>query len=182
MMPLWLQRLNRRERVLALIVAGTVFVVINLVIWSSLAGMVGRTRAELAERKTTRRQQEVFMKERGMWEKRDEWLKKNQPTLKSPVEASALLDQLKQAASKQNIVIENPAIGSGDASLQYQAVFASIETKSPWQPLVKFLYEVQQPESFVVFESVSLAIDPGDPTMMRGKFKIARWFAPKGQG
>jgi len=182
MMPLWFQRLNRRERVLSLIVAGTVFVVINLVIWSSLAGMLSRTRAELAERKTTRRQQEAFMKERGTWEKRDEWLKKNQPTLKSAVEASALLDQLKQTASKQNIVIENPAIGSGDASLQYQAVFASIETKSPWQPLVKFLYEVQQPESFVVFESVSLAIDPGDPTMMRGKFKIARWFAPKGQG
>ncbi len=181
-MPLWFQRLNRRERVLSLIVAGTVFVVINLVIWSSLAGMVGRTRAELAERKTTRRQQEVFMKERGMWEKRDEWLKKNQPTLKSAVEASALLDQLKQAASKQNIVIENPAIGSGDSTPHYQAVFASIETKSPWQPLVKFLYEVQQPESFVVFESVTLVIDPGDPTMMRGKFKIARWFAPKGQG
>lgn len=182
MMPLWFQRLNRRERVLSLIVAATVFVVINLVIWSSLTGMVGRTRTELAERKTTRRQQEVFMKERGMWEKRDEWLKKNQPTLKSPVEASALLDQLKQAASKQNIVIENPAIGSGDSTPQYQAVFASIETKSPWQPLVKFLYEVQQPESFIVFESVNLVIDPSDATMMRGKFKIARWFAPKGQG
>jgi hypothetical protein len=40
---------------------------------------------------------------------------------------------------------------------------------------------VQQPESFVVFESVTLAIDPADPTQMRGKFKIARWFAPAGK-
>jgi len=30
----------------------------------------------------------------------------------------------------------------------------------------------------VVFESVNLAIDSSDPTMMLGKFKIARWFAP----
>jgi hypothetical protein len=30
-----------------------------------------------------------------------------------------------------------------------------------------------------VFESVNLQIDSADPTMMRGKFKIARWFAPK---
>ncbi len=182
MMPLWFQRLKPRERVLSLAVAGTIFVIINLVIWSWLTGMMSRTRAEMAERKVTRTQQQVFIKERGMWAKRDKWLKKNQPTLKGPGEASALLDQLKQAAGKQNMVIENPAIGSGDSTPNYQAVFASIETKSPWQPLVRFLYEVQQPESFVVFESVSLAIDSSDPTMMRGKFKIARWFAPKDQG
>ncbi len=182
MMPLWFQRLKPRERVLSLAVAGTIFVIINLVIWSWLTGMMSRTRAEMAERKVTRTQQQVFIKERGMWAKRDEWLKKNQPTLKGPGEASALLDQLKLAAGKQNMVIENPAIGSGDSTPNYQAVFASIETKSPWQPLVRFLYEVQQPESFVVFESVSLAIDSSDPTMMRGKFKIARWFAPKDQG
>ena len=33
-------------------------------------------------------------------------------------------------------------------------------------------------ESFVVFESVQLQIDSADPTMMRGRFKIARWFTP----
>ena len=71
------------------------------------------------------------------------------------------------------------ALGTGDSTPNHQAVFASIETKSPWPPLVRFMYDVQQPESFVVFESVNLQIDSADPTMMRGKFKIARWFAPK---
>ena len=89
-----------------------------------------------------------------------------------------MLDQVKEVAGKYNILIENPAIGSGETTPNHQTVFASIETKSPWPPLVHFLYDVQQPESFVVFESVSLMIDSGDPTMMRGKFKIARWFAP----
>lgn len=180
MMPLWLQRLNRRERVLLLAVGGTILLLLNLWFWSSLLGAASRTRADLAERKATRAQQRLLLKEQKLWAKRDEWLKKNQPTLKSPVEASALLDQVKQVAGKENIVIENPAIGSGDSTPNYQAVFASVETKSPWPPLVRFLYEVQQPESFVVFESVSLAIDSSDPTMMKGKFKIARWFAPKG--
>lgn len=180
MIPLWFQRLNRRERILLLAVAAAIFLILNLVIWSSLSGMARRARAELAEKKATRTQQKIFLKEQAMWAKRDEWLNKNQPALKSPGEASALLDQIKQVAGKQNMVIENPAIGSGDSTPNYQAVFASVETKSPWPPLVHFLYEVQQPEAFVVFESVSLAIDPSDPTMMKGKFKIARWFAPKG--
>jgi hypothetical protein len=179
MMPAWFQRLNRRERILLAIVAGTVFLVLNLVIWSSLLGIASGARRDLVARKATRTQQNLFLKERKMWAERDEWLNKTQPTLKSPVEASALLDQVKQVAGTHNIVIENPAIGSGDTTPQYQAVFASIETKSPWPPLVRFLYDVQQPESFVVFESVNLAIDSTDPTMMRGKFRIARWFAPK---
>jgi hypothetical protein len=179
MMPTWFQRLNQRERILSLIVGGAFFLLLNLLIWSSLFGMLRQSHADMAARQATRAQQTVFLRERKTWEKRDEWLKKNQPTLKSPVEASTLLDQLKQAAGKHNVLIENPAIGSGDSTPNYQAVFASIETKSPWPPLVHFLYDVQQPESFVVFESVSLAIDSADPTMMRGKFKVARWFAPK---
>jgi hypothetical protein len=179
MMPAWFERMSRRERVLAMLVAGTIFLLINLFLWSSLLGMLGRTRIELAERRTIRTQQTLFLKERPMWEKRAEWLKEKQPTLQSPQEASSLLDQVKQAAAKHNVLLESPQIGSGDSTPNYQAVWAAVETKSPWPPLVHFLYDVQRPESFVVFENVNLAIDPADPTMMRGKFKIARWFAPK---
>lgn len=179
MMPAWFQRMNRRERALSMIIAAALFLLINFVIWNSLLGMLGRTRADLASRKGVRAQQTVFLKERQMWERRDEWLKKFQPSLKSPVEASTLLDQVKQVAGKHKIQLENPQIGSGDSTPNYQGVFAAVETKSPWPPLVRFLYDVQQPESFVVFESVNLQIDSADATMMRGKFKIARWFAPK---
>jgi hypothetical protein len=85
---------------------------------------------------------------------------------------------LKQVAGKYNVLIENPAIGSGETTPYHQTVFASIETKSRWPPLVHFLYDVQQPNAFVVFENVNVAVDGSDPTMMHGKFKIARWFAP----
>jgi type II secretion system (T2SS) protein M len=179
MMPAWFQRMNQRERVLLLMIAAVVFLLINYALWSWLLGSLNRTRADLAANKAARLEQSIFLKERSMWEHRDDWLKKHQPALKSPVEASTLLDQVKQIASKHNIVLENPQIGSGDSTPNYQAVFASVETKSPWPPLVHFLYEVQQPEAFVVFENVSLAIDSADPTVMRGKFKIARWFSPK---
>ena len=179
MMPAWFQRMNPRERVLSLIVAGTLFLLVNYLIWSWLLGILGQTRADLATRKSMRAQQTVFLKEQSMWEQRDDWLRKFQPQLKSPAEASLLLDQVKEVAAKHNILLENPQIGTGDSTPHYQAAFASIETKSPWPPLVRFMYDVQQPESFVVFESVNLQIDSADPTMMRGKFKIARWFAPK---
>src|SRR5205814_10667342 len=91
-------------------------------------------------------EQALYMKERDLWMKRDQWIQQHQPTLKNPAEASVLLDDLKQIAGKYNVLIENPAIGSGETTPNHQAVFASIETKSPWPPLVHFLYDVQRPE------------------------------------
>ena len=181
MMPAWYERLNPRERVLSWIVAGSLFVVVNLLILSWIFGALGRARSELATRKATLAEQALYMKERDLWIKRDEWIRQHQPTLKNPAEASALLDQLKQVASKYSVLIQNPAIGSGETTPNHQTVFASIETKSPWPPLVHFLYDVQQPDAFVVFENVNVIVDGSDPTMIQGKFKIARWFAPAQQ-
>src|SRR5438128_802667 len=178
MMPAWYQRMNPRERLLSWIVAGRVFVLLNLWILSWILGALKGAGGELATRKGTLAEQTLYVKERDLWMKRDEWLRQHQPTLKNPAEASALLDQLKDVAGKYNILVENPAIGSGETTPYHQTVFASVETKSPWPPLVHFLYDVQRPDAFIVFENVNLVIDASDPTMMRVKFKIARWFAP----
>ena len=178
MIPGWYQRLSHRERTLSWIVAGAIFLLLNIVLWTKLLGALSGARTELAQVQANRHAQTVFIKERDLWAKRDQWLKQHQPVLKSSAEASTLLDEVKQIAGKHNVLIENPAIGSGENTADHQSVFASIETKSPWPPLVHFLYELQQPESFIVFENVTLQIDSADPTMMRGKFKIARWFAP----
>lgn len=178
MMPAWYQRMNPRERKLALLVGVALFLLINLLVWSKLFGMLANARAELTLRKATRAEQSAYIKERDLWTRRDQWLKQHQPTLKSAVEASTLLDQVKEIAGKHNVLIENPAIGAGEATSDHQSVFASFETKSPWPPLVHFLFDIQQPDAFIVFENVQLHIDNADPTMMRGRFKIARWFVP----
>ena len=178
MMPAFIQKMNPRERKLALLVGGALFLLLNFLIWSKLFSILSNAQAELALRKATREEQKAYIKERDVWAHRDEWLKQHQPTLKSAVEASTLLDQVKEIAGKHNVLIENPAIGAGDPTPDHQSVFASFETKSPWPPLVHFLYDVQQPEAFVVFETVQLHIDNSDPTMMRGRFRLARWFAP----
>jgi hypothetical protein len=172
------RRMNQRERLLSLAVTGVLFLLLNFFIWSWLFGTIGRAGRELSARRATRAEQSVYIKERNLWIKRQQWLQKNQPVSKDAADASTLLDELKQIGTKYDLLIENPAIGTGETTPNHQAVFASIETKSHWPELIHFLYDVQQPESFIVFESVNLAVDGNDPTMIRGKFKIARWFAP----
>jgi hypothetical protein len=171
-------RMNQRERVMTLAIAAILFLLINIFLWRMVLGGISNSRRELAARKSTRAEQVVYMKERDLWAKREQWLEKTQPIMKGPEEAPDLLEQLKQVAGKYNVLIENPAIGSGETTPTHQTVFASVETSGHWPDMVHFLYDVQQPEAFVVFETVNLAVDGNDATMMRGKFKIARWFAP----
>jgi hypothetical protein len=173
-----LQRMNRREQVLAGLVALVVFLLVNVFLWSWLFRAIGDSRVEVAKRKQAHNEKTVLLRESDLWSKREQWLREHQPDFHGASDASALLDQLKQIAGKYSVLIENPAIGNSPAAGAYQSVFASIETKSPWPPLVHFLYDVQAPDAFIVFESANIAIDPSDPTQMRGKFKIARWYAP----
>jgi len=63
--------MNRRERVLSWIVAGSVFVLLNLWILSWIFGALGGARKELAERRSTLAEQALYMKERDVWMKRD---------------------------------------------------------------------------------------------------------------
>jgi hypothetical protein len=177
-LPDWFSRMNQRERVLASLVGGAIFLLVNLFAWSWILGAIGRSHTDLAERKAMRQEQAVFLKERDLWTKREQWLQQHQPAFKGAGEASTLLEQqLRPIAAKYNILLENPQIGSGEITPDHQSVWASLETKSHWDALVHFLYDVQEPEAFIVFENVNLAIDPNDATMMKGKFKIARWFA-----
>jgi hypothetical protein len=178
----FISRMNRREWLLSLLVGLVVFALVNLFLWSWLLGKGRAMRAEVAKRKLARQEQTVYLRESDLWAKRGQWLKEHQPAYRGPGDASTLLEQVKQVGGKHNIVIENPAIGTGDVTSAYQSIFASVDTKSPWGSLVHFLYDVQQPESFIVFETITLAVDPGDATQMRGKFRVARWAAPAGGG
>jgi len=151
----------------------------NVCLWSWRLCAIGRARTDYTQRKSLRKEQEIFMKERDLWTQREQWLEKHQPPFNGQGEASTLLEQqLKPVAAKYNVLLENPQIGSGETTPSHQTVWASVETKSDWPSLIHFMYDVQQPEAFIVFESATMSVDSSDATKMKGKFKIARWFAP----
>ena len=106
-----LQRMNRRERILAGLVALVVFFLANLLLWSGLFHATGDSRAEVAKRKQKHAEQTVLLRESDLWTNRDRWVREHQPAFHGASDASSLLDQLKQVAGKYSVLIENPAIG-----------------------------------------------------------------------
>ncbi len=176
-----MKSMSARERTLLIAVVSVVLILATLFVLS----LVSRKRAALQETIAAREAELASMKslaeQRGLWAERDAWISANQPRLENPASAGvALLEEMKTLAGSHGTIIENPAIGVLDRKKLYQAAPVNFETKSTWAALVKFLAALQTPGSFLVVEEMRIQIDPSDPTQMRAKFRVARWFAPAG--
>ena len=171
--------LSARERTLALIVGGVVFLLFNLALLNAFSKRQTLLRAQLAARKNDWASMQQLLAERDLWTQRDNWLNEKQPKLANESTAGVqLLDQIRSLAHEQDVTIENPAIGAPAKTQWYRSVPVTVETRSTWPALIAFLQKVQAPEQFMVFESANIQIDAEDPSKMRGRFKIARWYAP----
>ena len=175
-----MNQLTPREKVLATIVGVAVGLVLNLILINFFLKNNRRLHEDLAGKTADLATKKILLAEKAMWEERDHWLQSKLPKLTNEGGAGVqLLDQVKELAKKHTVLVENPAIGSPDRRPQAIAVSVNIETKSAWPALIAFLRDLQGPEQFVVFESANIQKDSGDATQMRGRFRVARWFAPK---
>jgi hypothetical protein len=172
--------LTQREKVLSFIVGGAVLFIVNLFVVDYFL----QTRARLSRDTTLKsaqlRSMKTLLSEAPRWAKEDAQLRATQPRLENEATAGfQLLNQVQQAAGADAVTVEQPAIGPVERKPTYTAVSVTLDTKSTWKALVLFLAKLQAPGQFIVVESGDLQVDPNDQTQMRGKFKIAKWYAPK---
>ena len=175
-----MNRLSSREKVLVSIVVGAVFVLGNFLALSSLWEGYGRTKASLANKQRELAALKQVFSQRDVLAKQEAWVKQKQPKLVNRDQAGvALLDEIKAVAKAHEVMLDNQQFGESiDAQPSYQSVWLMVQTKSTWPNLIAFLNGLQQPDKFIVFEGANLQIDSADPTQMRGKFRIAKWYAP----
>ena len=186
------QRLNPRERVLTLLVAGAVFVLANLLALNFLIGSFRNLNEQYADGALTLRRERFWADSQPTWQERMKWLKDKQPpiTNRAPTQ---LLEQVQGAARVSQVLIRNQQPralgtnlgGSKVAGDYYQPASVHFETESDWKQLVDpktgFLTQLQKPENFIVFEQASLHTDPADAKRMRCSFDIAKWHASGGK-
>lgn len=171
--------LSSREKFLAALVGGAVVLFITLALLSAFAKKRSLLVSQLADRRGELAGIQVLLGERALWEKRDAWLTEKQPKLANESSAGvALLDQIREFARANDVTLENQVIGQPGKTQWYRSVTVNVETRSSWESLIAFLQAVQKPDAFIIFENANLQIDAGDASKMRGRFKIARWYAP----
>ena len=175
-----IQQMTPRERTLAMIVGGILFVFLNLFL---IQGLIKKTRAfrsDLALKKMGLETKHALLADRDVWAQRDQWLTEKFGKLTDPDRAPITLrDAAVEVAKKHGITLENAALGKAETKPQYVAVGVSFDVKCKWSELGGFLAEIQAPDHFIAFENANLQTDTTDKSLMHGRFKMQKWFAPK---
>ena len=173
-----MNRLSTRERQMLGLVLGIAFVIVNLVLLTSLHRRKARIDADLSTKSAELASYQKIAGERDLWAARDAWLTANQPKLANKDQAGVkLLNEIRQAAQANGVVLENPELGAVTPRPACQSVSVSVQTKSTWPALIRFLNTLQQPKNFIVFETANLQANPADRTKMQAHLRIAKWHA-----
>lgn len=176
-------QMTARERTLAVIVGGLVVVLVSFLLVQVFTKNQRMLSRQLTEKTATLAQMRTLIEERELWEQRDEWLNQNQPKLDNANSAvSALLEEVKALGQKHSLTPTDAVLGAPDTAAKargsFQSVSVSFNVKGKREDLVDFLYDVQSPTNFLVFEKATLQVDKEDKTLISGSFKLAKWFAP----
>lgn len=172
--------MTKREKVLASLVGGVVAVLLNIFLISFFTKNHRALKEDLARKESHLKGLHTLIADRALWEHRAAWVAANQPKLEDPGSAAVkLMDEVRDLAKRNEVLIETPVIGSPSKKEYYTSVPVTVETKSTWKALVNFLAELQAPEKFIVLESANLKVNAADKTQMQAQLRIAKWYAPQ---
>ena len=177
-----LAQMSQRERTLALLVGGVVALLINVVV---IRFFITQHKTQSAAIAVTKGKIEALKKretERTLWAERDAWITANLPTLGDDQVANRELgNAIKEIAQKHSVTLESPNPGvPSRGQVTHIALPYKLSAKAPWTPMFEFLRELQGPGKFIVFNPLSLKVDPTDKTQLRAELTVAKWFAPQG--
>ncbi len=175
-------QLSSREKLLATIVGVAVVLFLSAFVVDYFLKNQSRLRNELARNTAAVAAMRRSLSERAIWEERDAWITANQPklTVSDDVAGGQLLNSVKEVAKKNSVQINSQSLRLPANVPEGHSISVDMEVTSTWPSLIGFMRELQAPEQFVVFETAALKVDEKDATQMRGNFRVAKWFAPRG--
>lgn len=174
-----MRALNKRERRLIVMLSGAIFVIVNLFGVSSLFQRQGQLQSRLIALRNERREAKSWLVEKDMWQKRKEWLDKNQPKLHTTGEGNAsLLETVQTTARKNNITIVEQGFAEPTPQPAYQEIAVKLKVSGTLESITRWLVELQQPTKFIAIPLLSMKSD-SDATKVICELTVARWYAGK---
>ncbi|XHR29303.1 MAG: GspMb/PilO family protein [Chthoniobacteraceae bacterium] len=173
-----MNRLTSRERTLIYALSAVLFLLVNWGLIGWIARQYSQLQASCRAKQIELRSLQTVIADEPTFAAREQWLASTQPKSASPEQAGVqLLDQIKNAAKDNQIRLENPELGTLETVQSNRSVSVQLTAKSSWAGLVKFLHTLQTPENFIVIDSATLQVDPGNAKQMTCQLKISKWYA-----
>lgn len=171
-----LNKLNARERTLALLLGGTAFLLLNLLFLPRLTASNQAGKRKQAELKAQLGAAEGWVKNEAYWQERKKWLQETEPTLNAAREESATqLEELQATARKLGVQINGVELLQLPETEFYQPIGAKLTVSGPWPGLVEFVAKLQDPVEFDVIPRFSVK-SADEPPNVICEMEVQRWF------
>ncbi len=177
---------TREKRLLGLCLA-SVFLVANLFAGRAIMRSLGGGMARITELKNELAENEMWLEERELWDRRQEWLEKNLPDSLVRQRISAgnaqgeLMQSLQNELLERKLKIERQSLLEPVNATYHDEVAVNLRIKGEAAVLSQWLATLQSPEKFVVIKNIKLKLDDrskeAEP-QAECDITIARWFAP----
>lgn len=171
-----LRNLNARERTLALVLAGTAFLLLNLFVLPRLVAANRTAKQKTAELQAQLAAAEGWMDKKAHWEEREKWLNATEPSGNAERQDSATqLEDLQASARNLGLKIDEVQLLQLEETEYYHPVGAKLTVSGPWAGLVKFVARLQDPALFDVIPRFSIKSGDQPPNVIC-EMEIQRWF------
>jgi len=176
-----IDQMSKREKTLAFLVGGVVFLLINVVVLKFFINQHAALKTSAAKIQGDINALKLKEQDRDFDRERDTWLNEKLPTMgDSQVAGRDLTKSITEIARKHDVVIETPLAGNPRPGQYYNSLGARVVAKGTWKAIFFFIQELQSPDKgptpFVVLDPVDLKVDLTDKTLMRAEVSVNRWF------
>ncbi len=169
--------MTARERTLAiglvsvLLAGGTLLAGIQLKNWKM---RVDDGEYELEMR---RAEADILLEQKDLWVKRAEWINGKQPAFTSQRNAEEQLLRLVQdTGSARNIEIKQNQISNPAELPGMVAATITVQGQADFQSTMSWLYDLQQPGSFVSIPSIAITPNDEDTSQVNVAFVLQKWY------
>jgi hypothetical protein len=132
----------------------------------------------VSELQSQKNANDVWLRERDLWLERKKWIDSKQPRIPAnEVPQSVLQDSLTKSATAAGLQIQEQSFGETKTTPNYQSVSVRLKLTGSLQNVVKWLFQIQQPELFQAVTNFSLKSADAPPTVNL-ELEVARWYAP----
>ncbi|MCS7062554.1 MAG: type II secretion system protein M [Methylacidiphilales bacterium] len=170
--------LTPSEKRLTIILAIVLLFIGNYYLIAYLFTQIKKQHRIIADIKSQEQLTALWLEEKDLWQQRQQWLDKHQPTLTNPDQASSdMLQKLVEKARQFNITISDQRILPPSSTPDYQQIAIELKISGTLEQITQWIADFQQPENFYAIPSCNIKSDT-DPPKVIVTLQIARWYAP----
>jgi hypothetical protein len=177
-----MRQLTQREKKLAVILLGAIFLMLNLFVVLFLIGRQGALEKKLTAQRADQRDAKSWLAQKDLWLQREKWMNEKQPKLQTVGQANAaLLESLQTSARAQSLNILDQSFvevkPDTKAQLPYQEISVRLNVGGSLESVARWLADIQQPGKFQAVPAISMKSDT-DPAKILCELTVSRYYAP----